>query len=97
LKPVGKQRQPQTLIRLPREEGDGLIPRTKIGPALAGFGAVRMKNSLASTMTTPPEQLRRPRTRDRGKELSQHAAFNVETGIPVFVANPQGLGNAARR
>lgn len=27
-------------------------------------------------------------TRDRGKELSAHAAFTVETGIPLFFADP---------
>jgi IS30 family transposase len=77
------------LIRLPRENDYGTIPRTKNGPALAGYGAVTMKNALASTMTTLPEQLRRSLTWDRGKELSQHAAFKVETGIPVYFADPQ--------
>jgi len=77
------------LIHLPRAEGFGTIPRTKNGPALAGYGAVTMKNALASTMTTLPKQLRRSLTWDRGKELSQHAAFKVETGIPVYFADPQ--------
>ncbi len=76
------------LIHLPREEGYGVIPRTKNGPALAGYGAVTMKNALAKSMTTLPEQLRRSLTWDRGKELSAHAAFRVETGIPVFFADP---------
>src|SRR6266516_5926594 len=35
------------LIHLPREEGYGTIPRTKNGPALAGYGAVTMKDALA--------------------------------------------------
>ena len=77
------------LVHLPREDGYGVIPRTKNGPALAGYGAVTMKNALASTMTTLPEHLRRSLTWDRGKELSQHAAFKVETGIPVYFADPQ--------
>ena len=77
------------LIHLPREAGYGIIPRTKNGPALAGYGAVTMKNALASAMTELPEHLRRSLTWDRGKELSQHAAFKVETGIPVFFADPQ--------
>jgi len=47
------------LLHLPREEGYGIVPRIKNGPALAGYGAVTMKNVLASTMTTLPEQLRR--------------------------------------
>ena len=29
-----------TLVHLPRENGYGLIPRTKNGPALGGYGAV---------------------------------------------------------
>ena len=76
------------LIHLPREDGYGIIPRTKNGPPLAGYGAVTMKNALASTMTTLPAQLRRSLTWDRGKELSAHAAFKVETGIPVYFADP---------
>ena len=76
------------LVHLPREDGYGVIPRTKNGPALAGYGAVTMKNALAATMTTLPEQLRRSLTWDRGKELSAHAAFKVETGIPVYFADP---------
>ncbi len=76
------------LIHLPREQGYGVIPRTKNGPALAGYGAIAMKNALAATMTELPEQLRRSLTWDRGKELSAHAAFRVETGIPVFFADP---------
>ncbi|MCA1832863.1 MAG: IS30 family transposase [Actinobacteria bacterium] len=77
------------LIHLPREDGFGVIPRTKNGPPLAGYGAVKMKNALAATMTTLPEQLRRSLTWDRGKELSAHAAFRVETGIPVYFADPR--------
>jgi len=76
------------LVHLPREDGYGVIPRTKNGPALAGYGAVTMKNALASTITTLPEQLCRSLTWDRGKEMSEHAAFKVETGIPVYFADP---------
>jgi IS30 family transposase len=76
------------LVHLPREDGYGVIPRTKNGPALAGYGALTMKNALAATMTTLPEQLRRSLTWDRGKELSAHATFKVETGIPVYFADP---------
>src|SRR5207253_6525086 len=32
------------LMHLPREDGYGTIPRTKSGPALAGYAAVTMKN-----------------------------------------------------
>jgi IS30 family transposase len=76
------------LVHLPREKGWGVVPRTKNGPALAGYGAVTMKEALAATIMTLPEQLRRSLTWDRGKELSQHAQFTVETGIPVYFADP---------
>ena len=77
------------LIHLPREDGYGTIPRTKNGPALGGYGAVTMKNALSTSMASLPDQLGRSLTWDRGKELSQHAAFTVETGIPVFFADPR--------
>jgi IS30 family transposase len=77
------------LIHLPREDGYRHKQTPKNGPALAGYGAITMKNALATTMSTLPEQLRRSLTWDRGKELSAHAAFKVETGIPVFFADPQ--------
>ena len=76
------------LVHLPREEGYGTIAPVKNGAALGGYGAVSMKKALAATMTTLPAQLRRSLTWDRGKELSAHAAFRVETGIPVYFADP---------
>jgi IS30 family transposase len=48
-----------------------------------------MKNALAATMTTLPAQLRRSLTWNRGKELSQHSALKIETGLPVYFADPQ--------
>ena len=77
-----------TLVHLPREEGYGLTRPVKNGPPLGGYGAVSMKNALTTTMSTVPEQLRRSLTWDRGKELSAHAEFTIETGIPVYFADP---------
>jgi IS30 family transposase len=76
------------LVHLPREEGYGVIPRTKNGPALAGYGAISMKHALTKTVATLPEQMVRSLTWDRGKELSAHAQVTVETGVPVFFADP---------
>ena len=76
------------LIHLPREEGYGVVPRTKNGPPLAGYGAATMSRALAATMAAVPRQLRRSVTWDRGKELSAHAQFTAETGIPVYFADP---------
>ena len=77
------------LVHLPREKGYRHKETPKNGPALAGYGAITMKNALASTMSTLPAQLARSLTWDRGKEMSAHAQFTVETGIPVFFADPQ--------
>lgn len=77
------------LVHLPREEGYRHKHTPKNGPALAGYGALTMKDALSDKMTTLPEMLRRSLTWDRGKELSAHAAFKVETGIPVYFADPR--------
>jgi IS30 family transposase len=76
------------LVHLPREEGYRHKATPKNGPAFAGYGAITMKNALASTMSTLPELMLRSLTWDRGKELSAHTQFKVETGIPVFFAVP---------
>jgi IS30 family transposase len=77
------------LIHLPRGDGYGVIPRTKNGSVLAGYGAVVMADALAKTITTLPQQLRQSVTWDRGKELSDHARFTVDTGVKVYFADPK--------
>ncbi|WRS29559.1 IS30 family transposase [Actinomycetaceae bacterium MB13-C1-2] len=77
------------LVHLPREDGWRHMGAVKNGPALAGYGANTMKNALANAMATLPSELARSLTWDRGKEMSAHAQFKVETGIPVFFADPQ--------
>lgn len=76
------------LVHLPRESGYGTTPRTKNGPALAGYGAITMANALQQTVTTMPAQLWQTLTWDRGKELSDHARFTIESGVKVFFADP---------
>jgi hypothetical protein len=51
-------------------DGYGAVPRTENRPALAGYGAFTMKNALARTIATLPDQLRRSLTWDRAKEPS---------------------------
>ncbi|WP_461413604.1 IS30 family transposase [Gemmatimonas sp.] len=76
------------LVHLPRETGYGLTPRTKNGPALAGYGAITMANALKRTVTTLPAHLWQSLTWDRGKELSDHARFTIESGVKVYFADP---------
>jgi IS30 family transposase len=76
------------LVHLPRMEGWGEKPHAKNGPSLGGYGAVAMNSALMASMTTLPEQLRKTLTWDRGKELSGHAQFALETGTRVFFADP---------
>ena len=77
------------LVHLPRKNGYGLIARTKNGPALGGYGAVTMANALKETVTTLPAHLKQSLTWDRGKELSDHARFTIESGVKVFFADPR--------
>jgi hypothetical protein len=42
------------LVHLPREEGYRHKETPKNGPALAGYGAITMKNALRTTMSTLP-------------------------------------------
>ena len=76
------------LVHLPREEGYGVTPWRKNGPALAGYGAVTMANALKRTVSSLPVQLWQSLTWDRGKELSDHAWFTIESGVKVFFADP---------
>ncbi len=85
---VERKSRSTLLVHVPRLEGWGENPPVKNGPALGGYGAVAMNAALIASMTTLPEQLRKTLTWDRGKELSAHAQFALETGTKVFFADP---------
>jgi IS30 family transposase len=76
------------LVHLPRLPGHGTVAPVKNGPALGGYGAIAMKDALTKTMTAMPAELLRSLTWDRGKELSAHAQFKIDTGIAVYFADP---------
>jgi transposase, IS30 family len=63
-------------------------PRVKNGPALAGHGAEAVRDAIASTITTLPEQLRRSLTWDQGAEMAQHAKLRIDTDLPVYFCDP---------
>ena len=85
---VERSSRATVLVHLPRLEGWGEKPHVKNGPALGGYGAVAMNAALTTSMAKVPEQLRKTLTWDRGKELSGHALFAMETGTHVYFADP---------
>ena len=76
------------LVHLPRIEGWGEKPPVKNGPSLGGYGAMAMNAALTASLERLPGQLRKSLTWDRGKELSGHAQFTLDTGTRVFFADP---------
>jgi IS30 family transposase len=76
------------LLHLPPMDGHGCEARVKNGPALAGHGAEAVRDAIARTITTLPEQLRRSLTWDQGAEMAQHARLRIETGVAVYFCDP---------
>ena len=63
-------------------------PRVKNGPPLAGHGAEAVRDAIAATITTLPEQLRRSLTWDQGAEMAQHAQLRIDTGLAIYFCDP---------
>ena len=76
------------LLHLPPMEGHGTIEPVKNGPPLAGHGAEAVRDAIAATIGTLPEQLRRSLTWDQGSEMAQHAQLRVDTGLAIYFADP---------
>jgi len=76
------------LLHLPPMEGHGVGLREKNGPALAGHGAEAVRDAIAHTITTLPEQLRHSLTWDQGAEMAQHARLRIDTGLQVYFCDP---------
>ena len=75
------------LLHLPRMPEYGQL-RVKNGPALAGHGAEALRDAIAASITTLPEQLRRSLAWDQGAEMAQHAQLRVQTGLPIYFCDP---------
>ena len=60
----------------------------KNGPALAGHGAEAVRDAIARTITTLPEQLRQSLTWDQGAEMAQHAQLRDRHGLQVYFCDP---------
>ena len=76
------------LLHLPRLKGHG-SPRTKNGPPLAGHGAEAVRDAIAASIMSLPEQLRRSLTWDQGTEMAQHAQLRIDTGLAIYFCDPQ--------
>ncbi|HEY0418811.1 MAG TPA: IS30 family transposase, partial [Acetobacteraceae bacterium] len=76
------------LLHLPRMAGHDQGARVKNGPALAGHGAEAVRDAIARTITTLPEQLRRSLTWDQGAEMAQHARLRIDTGLQIYFCDP---------
>jgi IS30 family transposase len=77
------------LLHLPRMPGHGDRPGASSGPALAGHGAAAVRDAIAASIMTLPEQLRRSLAWDQGPEMAQHAQLRIATGLQVYFCDPQ--------
>jgi IS30 family transposase len=75
------------LLHLPRMPEHGQV-RVHNGPALAGHGAEAVRDAIASSITSLPEQLRRSLTWDQGAEMAQHAQLRIDTGLAIYFCDP---------
>jgi IS30 family transposase len=75
------------LLHLPRMDDHGR-PLVKNGPALAGHGAEAVRDAIASTIVTLPQQIRRSLTWDQGAEMAQHIQLRIDTGLPIYFCDP---------
>jgi IS30 family transposase len=64
-------------------------PGTTSSPALTGAGAAAVRDAIADTITTLPEQLRRSLTWDQGSEMAQHVQLRLDTGLQIYFCDPR--------
>jgi IS30 family transposase len=64
-------------------------PAAAKNPALTGAGAAAVRDAIASTITTLPEQLRRSLTWDQGSEMAQHVQLRLDTGLQIYFCDPR--------
>jgi IS30 family transposase len=76
------------LLHLPPMEGHGEQSRVKNGPPLAGHGAEAVRDAIAATIGSLPDQLRQSLTWDQGAEMAQHAQLCIGTGLAIYFCDP---------
>jgi transposase, IS30 family len=82
------ERSTRFLMLLHLPPMDDRRPRVKNGPPLAGHGAEAVRDAIAASIATLPEQLRRSLTWDEGSEMSQHSQLRIDTGLSVYFCDP---------
>lgn len=53
-----------------------------------GHRAEQVRDAMTATIKTLPDHLWKSITWDQGREMAQHAAFSVETGIDIYFCDP---------
>ena len=77
------------LLHLPPMDGHGDEPRIHNGPALAGHGAQAVRDAVASSIKTLPEQLRRSLTWDQGSEMAEHVQLRIHANLDIYFCDPR--------
>ncbi|HMC94735.1 MAG TPA: IS30 family transposase [Polyangia bacterium] len=76
------------LLHLPPIEGHD-SSGTKGSRVSTGAGAGAVRDAIADTITTLPEQLRRSLTWDQGIEMAQHVQLRLDTGLQIYFCDPR--------
>jgi IS30 family transposase len=76
------------LLHLPPMPNHDTEVRMKNGPALAGHGAASVRDAIARSIATLPQQLRQSLTWDQGAEMSQHVRLRVDSGLQIYFCDP---------
>ena len=76
------------LLHLPPIEAPN-SPEAESGSAHTGAGAAAVRDAIAETITTLPEQLRRSLTWDQGIEMAQHVRLRLDTGLQIYFCDPR--------
>ena len=57
-------------------------------PGQRAHGAQAVRDAIADSIETLPEQLRRSLTWDQGTEMAQHAQLRINTGLAIYFCDP---------
>jgi IS30 family transposase len=76
------------LLHLPPMEAHN-SPGAESSSARTGAGAAAVRDAIADTITTLPEQIRRSLTWDQGIEMAQHVQLRLDTGLQIYFCDPR--------